>query len=341
MNSLTVMILTFNEERHIARAIDSVASIASAVIVIDSHSTDRTIEIASAKGATVLKNKFVSQAQQFQWAIDNTQVDSTWVMRLDADEVVSPKLAAEIAQRLDALPAQVVGIKLRRRHIWMGRWVRHGGRYPVVLLRIWRRGHGRVEDRWMDEHMLVWGGETITFACDFADENLNDIGYFVDKHNKYATREAIEVINRRVGLFAREADVRRRGGSSVARLTHWLKDSVYPRIPFTVTAPGYFLWRYIVLLGFLDGRSGLTYHFMQSCWYRFLIGAKVMELEQAIAHLTDKHEIARELSRLTGQPVRADTHRPAIADSAPNELPTDARSDAPTDSPTEAREALR
>lgn len=306
MSSLTVMILTLNEERHIARAIDSVASVAAAVVVIDSHSTDRTLEIARAKGATVLQNKFVSQAQQFQWALDNTAVDSAWVMRLDADEVVSAELAAEIAQRLDALPAQVVGVKLRRRHIWMGRWVRHGGRYPVTLLRIWRRGHGRVEDRWMDEHMLVWGGETLTFEADFADENLNDIGYFVDKHNKYATREAIEVVNRRVGLFAREAGVRLRSHSWRARATHWFKDTVYPRIPFTLTAPAYFLWRYIVLLGFLDGRSGLTYHFMQSYWYRFLIGAKVMELEQAISHLSDKHEIARELSRLTGQPVRAD-----------------------------------
>jgi glycosyltransferase involved in cell wall biosynthesis len=306
MADLTVILLTFNEERHIARAIDSVASIAAAVVVVDSYSTDRTVEIATAKGATVLQNPFVNQARQFQWALDHAPGASGWLMRLDADEVVSTELAAEIAQKLPALPADVVGVNLRRRHIWMGRWVRHGGRYPLILLRLWRRGHGRVEDRWMDEHMLVQGGSTVTFAEDFSDDNLNDIGYFVDKHNKYATREAIEILNQRHGLFARDASVTARSTSWQAASKHWIKEHVYNRVPFTLSAPAYFVWRYVFQLGFLDGRSGLVYHFLQGCWYRFLVGAKAMELERGIAHLSDKREKARELARLTGQPLRAD-----------------------------------
>lgn len=303
---LTVVILTFNEERHIARALDSVAALAPATLVVDSYSSDRTVEIATAHGATVLQHPFVNQARQFQWALDQAAISSTWIMRLDADEVISPELAAEIAARLPNLPADVVGVNLRRRHIWMGRWVRHGGRYPLLMLRLWRRGHGRVEDRWMDEHVLVWGGRTVTFDCDFSDHNLNDIGYFVDKHNKYATREAIEILNRRLGLGTADADVSVRSTSWQVATKRWIKLHLYNRIPFTVSAPAYFVWRYVFQLGFLDGRSGLTYHFLQGLWYRFLVGAKAMELEQAVSHLSDKREIASELSRLTGHAVRAE-----------------------------------
>lgn len=306
MGSVTVVILTYNEQLHIARAMESVASFAASVVVVDSFSSDRTVEIARSKGAIVLQNKFVNQARQFQWALDNAPLETPWLMRLDADEVVSPELSAEILAKVPGLPADVVGVNLRRRHIWMGRWVRHGDRYPLMMLRLWRRGFGRIEDRWMDEHMLVWGGSTVSFDADFSDDNLNDIGYFIDKHNKYATREAIEVINRRIGLFASDAGVSAKSTSWQAGSKRWLKDNLFARIPFTVSAPAYFLYRYVFRLGFLDGRTGLIYHFLQGYWYRFLVGAKVVELETAIAHLRDKHEIAAELSRLTGQVVRAD-----------------------------------
>ena len=171
--SLAVIILTYNEERHIARALASVAGIASETIVIDSFSTDRTVELARANGAVVLQNKFVNQAKQFQWALDNAPISATWIMRLDADEVIEADLAARIRDELPRLNEEVVGVNLKRKHIFLGRWIRHGGRYPLVLLRIWRRGHGRVEDRWMDEHVVVWGGRTITFDGGFADHNLN------------------------------------------------------------------------------------------------------------------------------------------------------------------------
>jgi glycosyltransferase involved in cell wall biosynthesis len=297
---LTVIILTFNEERHIARALQSVSAIAARVAVVDSFSTDRTVEIASSMGALILQNPFVNQARQFQWGLEHVPTQTAWVMRLDADEVVSSELCAEIAERLPGLAPQVVGVNLKRRHIWMGRWVRHGGRYPLIMLRIWRRGHGRIEDRWMDEHIFVVGGTTITFEHDFADDNLNDLGYFVDKHNRYATREAIEVLCERFALSEHDGALSPQASSRQAAAKRWLKSKVYNRIPFTVSAPAYFVWRYVFRLGFLDGRSGLTYHFLQGCWYRFLVGAKVMELERAVGHLRDRDAIVAELARLTG-----------------------------------------
>ncbi|MES2194875.1 MAG: glycosyltransferase family 2 protein [Pseudomonadota bacterium] len=298
--TLAVVILTHNEERHIARALASVAGIATEVFVVDSFSSDRTVELARAHNATVLENKFINYARQFQWALDNSPITASWIMRLDADEVIEPDLAVQIREKLGSLPDEVVGINLKRKHIFLGRWIRYGGRYPLLLLRIWRRGHGRIEDRWMDEHMIVWGGNTITLDGGFADHNLNDLTFFTDKHNKYATREAIDVINQRHRLFHRDHDLNKEEGSRQAAIKRWIKEKLYNRVPYQISAPAYFLFRMIAQLGFLDGKQGLVYHGLQGLWYRFLVGAKVQELEAAIADIENPAEIRAELRRLTG-----------------------------------------
>jgi len=298
--SLAVIILTQNEERHISRALTSVAGIATEVFVVDSFSSDRTAELARAQGATLLQNKFINYARQFQWALDNAPITASWIMRLDADEVIEADLAARIRDEMPRLPDEVVGINLKRKHIFLGRWIRHGGRYPLLLLRIWRRGHGRIEDRWMDEHMILWGGRTVTFEGGFADHNLNDLTFFTDKHNKYATREAIDVINERRRLFPRDVDLVKEEGSRQAAIKRWIKEKLYNRVPYQISAPAYFVLRMICQLGFLDGKEGLVYHGLQGFWYRFLVGAKVAELEAAIARIEDPAEIRAELRRLTG-----------------------------------------
>lgn len=318
--SITAIILTYNESRHIGRAIRSIQAFADQICVVDSGSTDGTADIAKQLGAEIHTHPFVNQARQFQWALDTLKLHGDWVLRLDADEIIEPDLAREITERLPQLPADVVGVNLKRKHIFMDRWVRHGGRYPLVMLRLWRQGQGRIEDRWMDEHMVVWGGRTVTFNGGFADHNLNDLSYFTDKHNKYATREAIEVLNQRLGLFARDEALNARSASFQASFKRWVKERLYNRIPFTVSAPLYFLWRYVFQLGFLDGRSGLVYHFLQGYWYRFLVGAKVMELELAVAHLHDKAAICAELSRLTGHKLVAQSEAIATPNVNDNRL---------------------
>jgi glycosyltransferase involved in cell wall biosynthesis len=297
---LAVIILTYNEERHISRALTSIAGIAREIFVVDSFSSDRTTELARAQGATVLQNKFINQAKQFKWALDNAPITAPWIMRLDADEVIEADLAAKIRDELPTLADDIVGVNLKRKHIFLDRWIRHGGRYPLILLRIWRRGQGRIEDRWMDEHMVVWGGRTVTFEGGFADHNLNDLTFFTDKHNKYATREAIDVLNQRRNLFQGDVDLPARRSSLQAAIKRFLKEKFYNRIPFQIGAPAYFLYRLIFQLGFLDGKEGIIYHGLQGLWYRFLVGAKVKELELAIAHLEDPAAIRAELRRLTG-----------------------------------------
>lgn len=305
-NELAVVILTYNEEMHIERAIKSVQSIASEIFVIDSGSKDNTVKIAEKHGALVIHHPFINYAKQFQWALDNAPITASWIMRLDADEIIEPDLALEIQQKLPQLDANIVGINLKRKHIFMDRWVRFGGRYPLILMRIWRTGYGRIEDRWMDEHIVVSGGQTTTFQGGFADHNLNDLTFFTDKHNKYATREAIDVLNQKYHLFDRDMALNTDSASFQASLKRIVKEKIYNKLPFTLSALAYFIWRYIFQLGFLDGRSGLTYHFLQGYWYRFLVGAKIMELENAIEGMTDKREIIKKISNLTGHSLETE-----------------------------------
>jgi glycosyltransferase involved in cell wall biosynthesis len=299
-SDLAVLILTHNEQPHINRALASIAPIAREVFVIDSHSTDQTTEIAQAHGAQILHHKFINQANQFQWALDHAPITAPWVMRLDADEIIEPDLAAAITNQLPTLSPDIAGINLKRKHIFLGRWIRHGGRYPLTLLRIWRHGQGRIENRWMDEHMIVHGGRCITLEGGFADHNLNDLTFFTDKHNKYATREAIDRLNQKLHLFPADNAVATGASSTQARLKRLLKEHLYNRLPSGVGPLAYFLWRFIAQRGFLDGREGLIYHVLQGFWYRFLVEAKLRELQQAISHLHHPAEIKAELARLTG-----------------------------------------
>ena len=308
---LTVIMLTHNEARHIARAIESVRGIARRVVIVDSYSTDDTAAIAERAGATVLRNPWVNYARQFQWGIDNAQVDTAWMMRLDADEIIEPDLAAEIAEKLPTLPTDVAGINLHRKHIFMDRWIRHGGRYPLTMLRLWRTGQGRIENRWMDEHMIVWGGRTISFSGGFADHNLNDLTFFTDKHNKYATREAIDALNRKYGLFAADGAIAVEASSMQVSMKRTLKESLYNRMPFWGGPLAYFLYRYFIQRGFLDGGPGLIYHFLQGYWYRFLVAAKVVEYERELAGCPDNAARTAVLARLTGHDLTALSTPPA------------------------------
>ena len=322
--SLAVIILTLNEERHLERAIRSVVPIASEVVVVDSYSSDKTVEIARSLGARVDQHKFVNYANQFQWAIDNIPLTSSWVLRLDADEYITPKLRGEIVTKLPSLDANVTGVIINRRHIFLGRFIRNGGRYPLPLLRLWRKGAARIEQRWMDEHMVLVRGHAVNFEEDFCDDNLSGITAFVAKHNGYATREAIDVLNQQYNFLPRDTALvgqMWQRGTSVKRL---LKERIYNHLPFATGPILYFLYRYFIQFGFLDGREGFAYHFLQGVWYRVLVSVKVMEYERAIAGLQAKQQIVDSLRGLTGLDLSCEIQsEPALS--------ADGRKDGPRD----------
>jgi glycosyltransferase involved in cell wall biosynthesis len=296
---MSVIILTRDEEIHIERAIRSLVPLSVNVFVVDSYSSDRTVEIASKLGARVVEHEFVNYAQQFQWALENLPIETDWIMRLDADEILTPELVQEIATRLPQLRAETGGIVLKLGYIFMNRKIAHGGRW-LKLMRIFRRGAARIEQRWMDEHMVLQLGSTVTFENRMYDSNLKDLSFFTDKHNRYATREAIDVINKQYRLFKTEEYLETSSTSLQASGKRWIKETIYNHLPFWLGPLGYFVFRYFFLLGFLDGGEGLIYHFLQGFWYRFLVGAKVEEFDRLLRPLPDGPTRRAELTRLTG-----------------------------------------
>ncbi|MET1755146.1 glycosyltransferase family 2 protein [Novosphingobium sp. RD2P27] len=297
---ITTIILTLDEEIHIARAIANAQAFSREVLVVDSFSRDRTVDIARSMGARVVQNAWVNYARQFRFALEECGVQTEWILRLDADELIGPELAKRMELVLPTLTQDVTGIVLNRRHVFMGKWIRHGGRYPLHLLRVWRNGLGEVEDRWMDEHVRVRGGRTIALPGLFEDANLRDIAFFVAKHNGYAAREALDVLGKRHGLFAEGPELTAANSGEQAGLKRHLKAKVYNRLPFGIGPLAYFLYRYVFQLGFLDGRAGLVYHLMQGFWYRFLVDVRVLELEQAIRSCVTPEEKRAALRDATG-----------------------------------------
>jgi glycosyltransferase involved in cell wall biosynthesis len=264
---LAVIILTKDEENNLPGCLASISGLPADVFVIDSGSSDRTVEIAEEVGATVLFHAWETPARQLNWAIENIVSPAEWILRLDADERVSAELFEALRDRLVGTSSDTAAYALRLRMEFLGRWMRHGGLYPIWLVRLFRRGATRCEDRSQDEHMLVLGGKTESWPFDFIHIVGHDIESWMRKHVGYATRECAEILK-----------AKNRSGATLhwhARVKRWIRTVVYQRSPLFLRAWAYWAFRYFVRGGFLDGVEGFMYHFFQCLWYRSLVDAQV------------------------------------------------------------------
>jgi glycosyltransferase involved in cell wall biosynthesis len=293
---LSVLILTHNESRHLERCLKSLTGLSDDIHIVDSYSNDDTREIALRYGARFVEHPFVNHALQFQWGLDHCPLQYGWVMKMDADEYVEPALAREIAERLPALPEDVTGIYLKRKVIFKGKWIRHGGFYPHVLLRIWKKEAGSMEQRWMDEHPVLSHGRAVLFKEHLVDENLNGIQWWVNKHNRYAVREMVELLNLKYHFM--DTDERLQTSQTgqatqtgQAGRKRWVKEHIYGKLPPGLRSSLYFGYRYVLRGGFLDGYAGFVFHFMQGFWYRLLVDVNVSEVERMTGHDKSKDNI--------------------------------------------------
>lgn len=295
MLDLSVIILTYNEEIHIRRCIENVNQIARKVYVIDCHSADGTQEIARSLGAEVVEHDWPgNQAAQFNWALDNLPIETEWILRLDADEYLLPELIAELKEKLPLLSNDITGIFFNRRHIFLNRWMK-GGIYPVKLLRTFRYGHGRYEQRMMDEHIVLSDGNTIEFENDFCDHNLNNISWFCKKHVDYAVREAVEMLDAELNLSGHSQD--ESAFTNQAKEKRRKKGS-YSKKPLFWRSFAYFLYRYFLKGAWRDGKEGFIFTFIQGWWYRTLVDAKILEIKKACGN--DKEKIRKHLQEHYG-----------------------------------------
>lgn len=280
MLDLTVIILTYNEELHIRRCLENVAPIAKRVVIVDSFSTDKTLEIAREfPNVDILQNKWENNyAKQFNWGLEHANITTKWVLRLDADEYLTKELVEELKTKLPGLPEDVSGIVLKRRHIFLDKWMKRGI-YPVKLMRIFRNGKGRCENRLMDEHIQLSEGRAVEFEHDFCDHNLNNLSWFCHKHVNYAIREAVDLLDIEFDLTGSAAtdDSKNISAQAIAKRR---KKHAYARKPLFWRSTAYFLYRYILKGAFLEGKEGFLFSFLQGWWYRTLVDAKVLEIKR-------------------------------------------------------------
>lgn len=274
--SVAVIILTYNEETNLPFALASVEGWAREIFVLDSFSTDRTVEIAKAARCQVSQHRFEDFAKQRNFALDNLPVQSEWILFLDADEWLSEDLKSEIAAMIRQRPKEN-GFYLCRRFVWMGAWIRRGY-YPTWILRLFRAGYGRCEDRAVNEHIIVQG-QTGRLNSEFTDENRKNVSEWISKHNDYASREAAELFRNRNAQGYREIDDRAFG--TQAERKRWLRYKVWNRMPPLIRPFFYFFYRFILRGGFLDGRRAFMYHFLQALWFPMLIDVKYLEMQRS------------------------------------------------------------
>lgn len=270
MLDLTVIILTYNEELHIRRCLERILPITERVVVVDSLSTDKTKEICEEyPRVDIVEHAWPgTQAKQFNWALDNVTIDTEWVLRLDADEYLMPGEDEKLKAMLPTLSQDITGVTLLLERFFMGRMMKHGGTRHLRLMRLFRNGCAKCEQRDMDEHTELICGQVFRSSIRFADDSRIPISRWIQKHIGYAEREVRDILREKeITNTANSEEIQRREA----------KKGFYNRLPLFLRAFAYFFYRYIIRLGFLDGKEGFLWHFMQAWWYRTLVDTILLE----------------------------------------------------------------
>jgi glycosyltransferase involved in cell wall biosynthesis len=270
--ALSVVILTFNSEASIAATLASAARVSDDIHVVDSGSTDRTLDLVRAAGAHLVHHPFENYGSQRNWAIQTLPLAYGWQLHLDADERLSGGLVdAILALRQQAFAGDTVGYFLPRLTMFLGRELRHGGLYPNWHMRLFKTGHGRCEMRKYDQHFLC-DGKTAQIHQPMLDDQRMSLAEWTARHNRWADAEADEIEEASAAADLVQPDF---SGNPVQR-KRALRGGYY-KAPLFLRAFLFFLYRYIIRLGFLDGKEGLIYYVLQTLWFRFLVDAKLYE----------------------------------------------------------------
>lgn len=267
VNGITAIILTKNEENYVGQCIDGIRSIADRIFVVDSFSDDNTIEILKEKNVEFVQHKFENHSKQYKFAVEAAKIRTTWIMRIDADEWMTPESSAELKEMCDkyANNNDVTGIQLRFANVFMGKQIKHGGMYPWRKLSVYKTGIGDIEDREMDEHIILKHGRIVKTKKDSIHMCFRDLVFFTKKANWYSTKEMIDFYN--------NDKVDKENSSLKTRI----KMKIYYKLPSGFRSWLYYKYRYLIRLGFLDGKIGKIYFFLNCYWYRYLVDAKILE----------------------------------------------------------------
>ncbi|WP_291963524.1 glycosyltransferase family 2 protein, partial [Maribacter sp.] len=289
------IILTYNEEQHIERCIKNAQQFSESIFLVDSFSSDRTIEIAESLGAKVYQNKWENNyAKQFNWGLEHLPITTEWVFRLDADEYLTDELILEINNKIPHLEPNISGVVFERKMFFLNKLMTKG-MLQMNMLRLFKLHHGFCEERWMDEHIILTEGESALFDGYFVDHNLNPLGWWIQKHNNYAIREAVDLLDLELNLLKPKSKQAEQYALSADAQSKRNKKKKYANMPLFWRSFIYFVYRYFFKFGFTQGKEGFLWHFLQGWWYRTLVDAKVFEIKKACG--VDKDSIKQFLSK--------------------------------------------
>jgi len=278
MPPYSFIILTFNEEQHLPRLLASISGLNAPVFILDSYSDDNTIAIAEEAGAIVMQHAFANHPQQWDFALKNFDVQTPWVICLDADQVVTPELKEKLFHFKDEDHRDIDGIYFNRKNFFKGSWIKRGGYYPFYLLKMIRFGVGYSDlNENMDHRFIVPGKTEVWKDGHVLEENLkeNNISFWIAKHNRYSDLLAREEVERMQQL--RQQTLKPSLLGSPDERTAWLKQ-LWWQLPRYVRPTLYFIYRMVFQLGILDGRTGVIFHFLQGFWFRLIVDVKIDEI---------------------------------------------------------------
>jgi len=275
--SLSIIILTFNEEKNITACLDSIGDYFETIFVVDSGSTDRTLEILKGYPVQVIHHPFENYSKQRNWAFENLTIQTDWILNMDADHRLTPEIIDELRFIFNQpIDPNLNGMLASRKTLFMGKWIRYGGHYPTYHAVIFRKGKGICEDKLYDQHFKITG-DVIKLKGDIIDLITESLSTFTLRHDKWSNLEAFEQFHH--GAKNADTIIGSLSNKNPIAQRRFLKN-IYESFPLFVRPFLYFFIRYFLRLGFLDGKRGLIFHFLQCFWFRFLIDAKIYELKK-------------------------------------------------------------
>ena len=269
----TAIIMTRNEEKNLEDCLKSMQGFAKRCVVIDCGSTDNTLKIAKKYGADIYNHKFEYYAKQFNWGIKNCDIDTDWIVRLDADERFPEELKEEIRELIAENKNEPMnGITIEADLYFLGRMMKHGLRNKRKIM-MFKKGYGKIEDRRRDAHSVISEGYSARAKHHFVHYDFKSIDDYIKKYNWYATREMQDYID-----FKHGGNTKINTDPAIQRHRK-KKFSVYYKAPMFVRCWLWFIYNYIFRAGFLDGKEGLVFYFLECYWYRFTVDSKIYEYE--------------------------------------------------------------
>lgn len=276
---ISAVILTKDEEIHLSRCLDSIKDIVDEILIVDSYSNDRTQQISNQYGCKFYQRMWKNYSNQFSFGQSNATHD--WILRIDADEIIDEELKNALKELKKNPKPNTNGFYFNRFMFFEQKPINYGGLFPVKVVRLFKKNFGQIEQRWMDEHIIV-DGKISNLPGRLIDNNLNDLNWWKKKHLSYANREAFDLLSLKYNQdenFSTVATYDLRKSDGVKRL---IKEKIYNKLPLSFRSKLYFFYRFFLMLGFLDLPSARRFHWLQGYWYRNLVDSKIERFEESL-----------------------------------------------------------